>query len=169
MGKGFQEGGGIAGLARFVQEHRKAIQSDLLKQTGYELEDVGCSLSWDALDAFLQSMGPDSALVREISPETADWATRMKTNAILADIWDQLAVINANLVALGSRKPTKKPKPYPRPGKKKHDDEKRIGSGALPAYQLHKWIEEKREQHARYRKRDISRDPGAGGRPAKDN
>lgn len=163
MGGSLQANGGIIGLAKFIQEHRKAIQSDLLRQTGYELEDVGRSLSWDALNAFLKFPGPDSALLREINPETADWAGQMKTNAILADIWDLLSVINANLVALGSGKPSKKPKQYPRPNKKEHDDEQRIGSGALPADQLRKWIAEKREQHAGHRKRHASRDSRTGG------
>ena len=41
----------------------------------------------------------------------AAWATPLKTNSILADIADELAQINANLVALGSHKPAKKVKP----------------------------------------------------------
>lgn len=81
---------------------------------GYELRDVGRSLSWSALLSFISNLGPESYLAREIEPELHNWTTTLKTNQILADIYDMLAMINANLVAFGSKKPTKKPKQYPR-------------------------------------------------------
>lgn len=64
---------------------------------------------------------------------------------ILADIYDLLAVMNANLVGLASRKPAKKPKRYKRPGIE-DDTKKTIGKGALPVEELHKWIEKKSEE-----------------------
>jgi hypothetical protein len=67
----------------------------------------------------------------------------MKTNQILADIWDMLAMINANLIAKGTGKAAKSPKPYKRPGQQP-DKSQHIGSGALPPSELHKWIEERR-------------------------
>ena len=85
----------------------------------------------------------------ELHPETAAWSTRTKTNTILADIYDELAQINANLVALGTGRPAKTPKQYPRPVKKDPENEKHIGSGALPPNELEKWMEEKRREHAR--------------------
>ena len=72
------------------------------------------------------------------------WSSPAKTNAILADIFDMLAQINANLVAIGSHKTSKKPKPYPRPGDKEKQ-EKRIGKNALPANELDLWIAKKRK------------------------
>jgi len=54
--------------------------------------------------------------MRELRPEYAQWATTAKTNALLADIYDEIAVLNANLCAKGSGKRAKRPKPYPRPG-----------------------------------------------------
>ena len=152
MDQGIQGGkrkpGGIISLARFALEHRKAIEADLLC-TGYEFDDIGRNLSWGALDSFLSHPKEDSALVRELEPETAAWASRAKTNRILADIWDQLALINANLVAIGQGRPAKTPKPYPVPGRKSNDSEKRIGSGAMPPIELRRWIEERRERYAR--------------------
>lgn len=118
-------------------------------QTGHEFNDIGRTLSWDALVSFLKYIEPDSAFAREMDPEVSAWGTTMKTNMILADIWNILASINANLVAIGSHKPAKTPKPYPRPGQKRPDEEKRIGSGALPPDQLRRWFEMKREEHAR--------------------
>jgi len=76
----------------------------------------------------------------------AEWGSVLKTNEILADIFDVLAMINANLIAVGSRKKAKQPKPYPRPGAKPKN-EQHFGSGALPPSELKKWIEEKRRAH----------------------
>lgn len=81
----------------------------------------------------------------ESHPETAQWATTLKTNIILADIYDCLAQINANLVAIGSGKKAKKAKQYPRPKKKKTTH--KIGSGAMPVDKLRDWINERRNNH----------------------
>lgn len=55
-----------------------------------------------------------------------------------------LAMINANIVAMGSGKKAKKPKPYPRPGDK---DKKKIGKNALPPDEFREWLEKKRKAH----------------------
>ena len=81
---------------------------------------------------------------RELEPDFAIWSGTLKTNAILADIYDMLAMINSNICALGSGKMAKKPKPYARPSDK---DKKRIGKNALPAADLREWFENKRRQH----------------------
>lgn len=96
--------------------------------------------------AFMRHLPIDSALGQELYPEYAPWATRTKTNAILADILDALNQINANLVAIGSRKPAKQPKPYPRPQKKKPENVRHFGRGALPANELREWFEMKRKE-----------------------
>ena len=112
--------------------------------TGHSLDDVGSGLSWAALGSFLHNLGPDSATARELDPDMAIWSSPANTNAILADIFDMLAQINANLIAIGSHKTSKKPKPYPRPGDKEKQ-EKRIGKNALPANELDLWIAKKRK------------------------
>lgn len=136
-------------LAKHVLAHREAIQYDLLTNTGHTLNDIGRSLSWDALDSFLRNVSMDSALAREMNPDEWAWTTPFKTNSLLADILDELAQINSNLVAIGNRNPAKKIKPYPRPWKKAPADEKKIGSGGLPPAELRKWIKRKRAEHAR--------------------
>lgn len=156
-------------LARHALEHREAIQYDLLSKTGHEFNDIGRTLSWDALDSFLRNVGLDSALARELKPEMAAWATPLKTNAILADIADELAQINANLVAIGSHKPAKKVKPYPRPWKLDPSDGKKIGSGGLPPAELRKWFERKRAEHARSSTGHNNSHPGDAGRTTEDN
>lgn len=133
-------------LARAIEQHREAIEYDLLTKTGHEVNDIGRTLSWDALDSFFKHIEPTSALMRDLYPEESAWFTTAKTNRILADIFDMLAQINANLVGLAERKPAKKPKPYPRPGQKPSDEEKHFGRGGLPPGQLREWFEAKRKK-----------------------
>jgi hypothetical protein len=99
----------------------------------------------------------DSHLIRELSPEDGLWATRSKTNAILADIFDMLAIINANLVAMGSHKRAKQPKPYERPGDKEAKNIKKYGNGAVTVPELEAFFEKKRKEHeARHGRNDRS-------------
>lgn len=123
-------------LARFVTEHYEAIDYDLLTKTGYSLDDVGGRLSWSALYSFILK-NENGALLRELRPDISIWGTTAKTNALLADIYDMLAAINANLCAKGSGKRPKRPKPYPRPGESK--TERKIGK-PMPIDELHKRI-----------------------------
>ena len=90
-------------------------------------------------------VGPDSATARSLNPEIAHWATRTKTNELLADIFDMLAMINANIVAIGQRKRAKTPKPYPRPGDQP-SGQKHFGKDAMPADELQAWFERKRRE-----------------------
>ena len=127
-------------LAVFVNEHREAINHDLIK-CGHTLDEVGGVLSWDALGDFISKSEPDSALARDINDEEYKWALTIKTNEILADIYDLIAAFRYDVTAILSKKKPKKPKPYIRPRKKK--ETKRIGKGGLPKAELRKWIETK--------------------------
>ena len=153
--------GGIISLAKAVLEYRGAIEHDLITKTGHELNDIGRTLSWGALDAFLGHTEPDSALMREINPEVSTWSSTAKTNAILADIYDLLAQLNANLVAHATGRAAKRPKLYPRPAKHDPENERHFGSKGLPPDELRKWIEEKRKQHAESSKRNHNRYTGS--------
>ena len=128
----------------FAEEHHKALECDLLCK-GYELKDVGRSLSWDALLSFISNLGPDSYVAKEMEPELHDWTTTFKTNKILADIYDMLAMINANLVAFGSKKQAKKPKPYPR--LKQNGD--KYGKNPVAPVQLRNMFVNKRKKRRR--------------------
>lgn len=130
-------------LANFVFEHRGAIERDLLTETGHELQDIGSTLSWGALKSFLSTIKLGSALGGELNPDLTEWSTRMKTNAILADIYDQLSLVNSQLRVLITHKPSRRPTPYQRPGSR---DKQRIGKGALPVNKMREWIESKRKQ-----------------------
>ena len=119
------------------------MERDLLVQTGHTLDDVGGALSWSALGAFLQKIAPDSATANEIEPEIAAFSGTFKTNAILADIYDLLAQINANIVAGFSRKHAQRPKRYPRPG---DSETRRIGKDSMTVSELDSWFAEKKRQ-----------------------
>ena len=100
-----------------------------MTQTGFTLDDVGRSLSWGALDAFLHTAKPDSAIVAETNPEISEWSTIFKTNVILADIYDLLAWFHATMMVKGTKKNPKKPKEYPRSWRKKKHSFKTVLKG----------------------------------------
>lgn len=134
--------GGILSLAKFVTEYSEAIDYDLMTRTRYTIDDIGGALSWRSLYSFIKHLGTDSALARDLDKRTG-WESTVKTNALLADLYDLLQVINANLVAIGGGKP-KKIKPYPRPSGDE-DNTKKIGKGALPLNELKEWINNRRK------------------------
>lgn len=132
-----------------MTEHSGAVECDLLTRTGHELKDVGRTLSWGALASFILHRDADSAISREIDGDYALWATTSKTNGLLADIFDMLAQINANLVAIGQHDKAKPVPRYPRPGMEQEtgaDNVKRFGRGALPRGGFRKWLENKRSE-----------------------
>lgn len=130
-----------------MSEHSDAITYDLLTKTHFTLEDVGSRLSWSALHAFIKNLDTDSALARDMNKSTG-WENTLTTNQILADIYDMLQAINANLVMVGGGK-HKKIKPYPRPNRKGIEKERKIGKGALPFDKLREWIKERQNGEER--------------------
>lgn len=120
------------------------MENDLLIRTGHQIKDIGRTLSWGAFGAFIANEGPETSLGKELNPDGYEWSQIIKTNTILADIYDMLAMINANIVALASGKKSQSPDLYPRPGQKSKKDDKRFGSGALPFDELKEWIEKRR-------------------------
>jgi len=93
----------------------------------------------------MQHLDLDSETAREIEPDLAQWGTVLKTNTILADIYDAIAILNANIVAIGTKKHAKEPKRYSRPTDKQRTQ--LGGKGALPPDEMAKWIERKRKEH----------------------
>lgn len=81
-----------------------------------------------ALISFIRYLPPDSVTYQETHPkdEYGEWFTTMKTNAILADIFDAF-------VAANTRK-GRQVKTYPRPKKKQT-----IGKGAIPVSEFWDW------------------------------
>lgn len=111
-----------------------------MTRAGFTLDDVPARLSYRALNSFITHLGLDSALAAEVLPDESAWGTATKTNTILADIFDMLGIINANLVGIGSQKRPKQPKQYPRP---KQKERQKYGHDALPIDELREWIRSK--------------------------
>lgn len=131
--------GGIVSLSRFVREHEGALNYDLLTRTKYNTDDIGGALSWSALYAFIKNLGSDSALARDLGKSTG-WETTLQTNVILADIFDLLQVIHADLIYWMSHgKKKANTTPYPRPGKAE-DKKRKLGHGTMPASELFAWF-----------------------------
>lgn len=102
-----------------------------MTMTGRTLAEYGAmgAAGVVALVSFTHYLPPESMTYRELHPrdEMGKWSTRVKTNAILADLYDAYAMSHA--------KRGHKPKPYPRPNAKTHD----IGSGAIPVSEFMDW------------------------------
>lgn len=96
----------------------------------------------------------------QLNPDVATWSSTLKTNIILADIYDVLTCVNANLMAHATGKAAKNPKPYPRPRKEDPGNERHFGSGALPPDELREWFEEKRAENAGSSTGDHNRNTG---------
>ena len=94
------------------------------------MNDIGGALPWRSLNSFIRYLPTDSALAKDLGKSTG-WETTLKTNALLADVFDILQVIASN-------KQLKKTTPYPRPGKEDHTV-RRIGKDPLPPDELRKW------------------------------
>lgn len=124
-------------LAEFVEEHVEALSYDLITRTNYQIDDIGGALSWSSLHSFIKYLPGDSALARDLGKSTAIWDSRIKTNAILADVYDLLQVLIANLS--GKKQNIT---PYPRPGRE-DDNRRKFGKGALPLDQMRQWIKER--------------------------
>ena len=127
-----------------MSEHAEAINYDLMTRTRYQINDIGGALSWSSLYSFIKHLGTDSALARDLGKSTG-WEGTLRTNAILADIFDLLQAINANLVNFASGgKQKMKYKPYPRPGRDDNNTHK-FGKGAMPANELAEWFRRKQK------------------------
>lgn len=98
---------------------------------------------------------------RENKPEQAGWSTIMKTNLILADIYDALNQLNANMIAIATGKASKRIKPYPRPFERKNNDKnvQHYGSKPLPVQELENWFTRKREEREQWLKEPKSQKP----------
>lgn len=116
----------------------------MISSAGIEIDDIGGSLSWGAFSSFIKRSDEDSALFRELHPEIGDWGTTLRTNIILADIFDCLSQINANMIGGFSRKKSRQVDKYPRPWNQQKKNEKKIGS-AMKKNELHEWIQKRRE------------------------
>lgn len=80
-------------------------------------------------------------MARDMNLEDYKWSLTLKTNEILADLYDLISAFRYDVTMMLSTKKPKKPKPYTRPHQK--HETKRIGKGGLAKADLRRWIETK--------------------------
>ena len=92
-----------------------------------EYMDMGAA-GMVALLSFIEFLPADSALNKSMNPkdEFGIWNTTLKTNAILADLFDVFVKANT--------KKGRQPHPYPRPRQNRA-----IGKGAIPVKDFWNW------------------------------
>lgn len=76
----------------------------------------------------------------DIDKDNSRWATQIKTNEILADLYDLIAIFRVEVASMVTGKRPKKPTPYKRPHK---SEKKKVGKGAMLKEDLRKWINNK--------------------------
>ena len=97
-----------------------------------EYMDMGAA-GMVALLSFINYLPPDSALYQSMNPddEKGPWFTTVKTNAILADIYD--------IYVAAHTKKGAQPKTYPRPKQKQ-----KIGKDPIPISEFWDWWNKER-------------------------
>ena len=129
-----------------------------MTRTGYTIADVGGALSWASLRHFVENLDGDSRFFRETHPEEAEylaWSEPQRVPWVLADIVDELRIIQYMFEAAHSKKghKPKRPKPYRRPGVSDAAlGEKRIGKEPIPATSFDGWWKAQGEAARRRKK-----------------
>ena len=125
--------GGIYGLLDIYDEHREAVEYDLIT-LGLRWRDVGSkSLTWRDAWVVASSSPRTSALARAIQGDAAEWGTTDYLLAIVADVLQ-----GANYQRGGGK--GRKPKPIQRPGKKPQGESQHFGADPLPLEQMTAWL-----------------------------
>lgn len=100
--------GGILGLLTLLDEHREAIDFDLLN-VGLSVDDVPGGLPWDRFRTFVRWLPQGSALYRSVRGDESHWGLQEQLLAAAVD-----AVRNLTWVMGGGK--GKRPEPIRRPG-----------------------------------------------------
>lgn len=115
-------------------EHREAIEADLLA-LGLHLRHVGTdALAWHELYAVIRHLPRTSAFYRVTHPDDHEWTLDA---LLLAEVADALKVANWQR---GEGKRHEFPKPIPRPGVE--PDTTTYGKGAIPIDEMAAWLGE---------------------------
>ena len=136
--------GGIVSLVLVMDKHASALDYDLMTRTGRSTAE------WAALGAtgivalahFVKQLDISSRTYAEMhdSAWLSGWSMRIKTNALLADLFDAVNALRYAYVASVSKRKPDKPKPYPRPWHKSRDKgTKHYGRDGIPIKDFKKW------------------------------
>ncbi len=122
--------GGIVSLAIVMDDHASALDFDLMTMTGRcmrEWTDIGAA-GMVALVHFVRHLDARSALIaetREHGEELREWSCGLRTNSLLADLYDEIAHLLVSFARVHSKHKVHDPKKYPRPWLDDDSDERR--------------------------------------------
>ncbi|MFC9768482.1 DUF5361 domain-containing protein [Rhodococcus jostii] len=125
----------MTALLALMDEHREAIESDLLDR-GLRLSRLGTpDLLWSELKSVVKrALGdPYSALFRSVDPDSAGWGKR---ELLLAELIDTARWLKWAKTPDGQRN-LRHPKPIPRPGVEKPEV---LGTDAVPIDEMDTWL-----------------------------
>lgn len=108
--------GGILGLCRLLSEYGEAIEADLQRYYGTDLRDLfrpDSGLTWRRLRALVVNLPADSAFGRTMAGPDSAWTLETQ---LLAAVHDRLSEANWQRGNAGSKTPSRRPQPIPRPG-----------------------------------------------------
>lgn len=103
---------------------------------GMPFDRAAYSFGWGNLLAFVHHLPPTSAVYREKYGDASDFASDLKQNMILADVFDAVQFLSYSFAKAHGGK-GKKPKPYPRPWT--DDGAQHIGSKPIPISEFNDW------------------------------
>lgn len=99
-----------------------------------------------ALCHFVKHLSADSVLVTEMGGHEGqrEWSERQRTNALLADIYDNISGFRYMFASSKSKKKPRKPEPYPRPWMKPR--KKKLGKDPIPVSKFWDWWDKKMKE-----------------------
>lgn len=119
-------------LVDFVDEHRGAVEYDLIS-LGLRWRDFpNPEFTWRDLLVIVQQAPPTSAVYRAVAGEEWRWGLQEQLLAAAVD------ALNGANWQRGQGKEQDRPKPIPRPGVE--PDAKQFGKGALPIDEMADWL-----------------------------
>lgn len=109
----------------------------MMREIGLTL-DTAHLIGWHNILDWARHMHDDSATRRALEPETASWKTRLWTNAMIADVYDEIARLRRDFIQVNSKRRVERAHEYPRPWREPKDVV-RIGKGGISPSEFNDW------------------------------
>lgn len=136
----------MTALVEVLEDRADALDYDLMTFTGRTLDEYmqQGAAGIVALCDFIKHLSTDSALFRTTRDGMHEWSETVKTNMLLADIYDNLTAMRYQFVSSKSKKKPRRPDPYPRPWAKPR--KKKIGKDPVKVSKFWKWWDSKKKK-----------------------
>lgn len=110
----------------------------MMRELGLTL-DTAHYVGWHNVLDWARHLRDESSTRRALEPELASWRTRLWTNAMLADLYDEIARLRRDFIQVNTpRRRVERPTEYPRPWRESKDIV-RIGKVGLPPTEFNEW------------------------------